>query len=68
MCPLHAGDAPFCTPEQYKECAEPALGEYQEIYPWVQWVSQAEGTSSSLRPPGWQDWGALEQLQPSDGF
>uniref|UniRef100_A0A8B9C6I6 Acid sensing ion channel subunit 2 n=1 Tax=Anser brachyrhynchus TaxID=132585 RepID=A0A8B9C6I6_9AVES len=20
------GDAPFCTPEQYKECAEPALG------------------------------------------
>ncbi|NXJ67564.1 ASIC2 protein, partial [Rostratula benghalensis] len=21
-----AGDAPFCTPEQYKECAEPALG------------------------------------------
>ncbi|OXB69948.1 UNVERIFIED_CONTAM: hypothetical protein H355_012342 [Colinus virginianus] len=25
------GDAPFCTPEQYKECAEPALGEYQDV-------------------------------------
>ena len=24
-----AGDAPFCTPEQHKECAEPALGQYQ---------------------------------------
>lgn len=23
-----AGDAPFCTPEQHKECAEPALGQY----------------------------------------
>lgn len=22
-----AGDAPYCTPEQYKECADPALGE-----------------------------------------
>lgn len=22
------GDAPFCTPEQHKECAEPALGQY----------------------------------------
>ena len=21
------GDAPYCTPEQYKECADPALGE-----------------------------------------
>lgn len=24
------GDAPFCTPEQHKECAEPALGQYWE--------------------------------------
>lgn len=24
---LSAGDAPYCTPEQYKECADPALGE-----------------------------------------
>lgn len=31
MCSFPAGDAPFCTPEQYKECAEPALGEYQEM-------------------------------------
>lgn len=23
-----AGDAPYCTPEQYKECADPALGEH----------------------------------------
>lgn len=22
------GDAPYCTPEQYKECADPALGEH----------------------------------------
>lgn len=24
---LSSGDAPYCTPEQYKECADPALGE-----------------------------------------
>lgn len=23
---LSIGDAPYCTPEQYKECADPALG------------------------------------------
>lgn len=23
---LAAGDAPYCTPELYKECADPALG------------------------------------------
>lgn len=23
---LSLGDAPYCTPEQYKECADPALG------------------------------------------
>lgn len=28
LCFSFAGDAPFCTPEQHKECAEPALGQY----------------------------------------
>lgn len=28
LCLFFAGDAPFCTPEQHKECAEPALGQY----------------------------------------
>lgn len=27
------GDAPYCTPEQYKECADPALG--KEPLPYV---------------------------------
>lgn len=28
LCFCFSGDAPFCTPEQHKECAEPALGQY----------------------------------------
>lgn len=28
LCFFFVGDAPFCTPEQHKECAEPALGQY----------------------------------------
>uniref|UniRef100_A0A8D0FWN1 Acid sensing ion channel subunit 1 n=1 Tax=Strix occidentalis caurina TaxID=311401 RepID=A0A8D0FWN1_STROC len=33
------GDAPYCTPEQYKECADPALG---EISWWRRTTSTAE--------------------------
>lgn len=29
---LSVGDAPYCTPEQYKECADPALGKQLILY------------------------------------
>lgn len=29
---LSVGDAPYCTPEQYKECADPALGKELILY------------------------------------
>lgn len=35
---LAAGDAPYCTPELYKECADPALGK-----------KEAPSTSESLK-------------------
>lgn len=28
---LAAGDAPYCTPELYKECADPALGKKKAL-------------------------------------
>lgn len=34
LCLFFAGDAPFCTPEQHKECAEPALGQYWGTMEW----------------------------------
>lgn len=35
------GDAPYCTPEQYKECADPALGERL----WLGTVRGREGNA-----------------------
>lgn len=29
---LAAGDAPYCTPELYKECADPALGKTEASF------------------------------------
>lgn len=31
---LAAGDAPYCTPELYKECADPALGK-KRLHPYL---------------------------------
>lgn len=44
---LSLGDAPYCTPEQYKECADPALGE--KLASSVE-TFQSRGQFSSLNP------------------
>lgn len=44
---LSLGDAPYCTPEQYKECADPALGE--KFAASVE-TFQSRGQFSSLNP------------------
>lgn len=56
LCLFFAGDAPFCTPEQHKECAEPALGQY--------WGTNGVGGGAEIETSEafwvWEKWGRRE--------
>lgn len=52
LCFFFAGDAPFCTPEQHKECAEPALGQYWGHVGCGEVLR--EGSPACRREAGWE--------------
>lgn len=76
FCCLSLGDAPYCTPEQYKECADPALGKEITqhaacvcllswcICPTVQSSWSRLITDNGVLSAWWQYWGSSFHTPP----